>query len=287
MTSLASQWLRFWVSTAGSKGPSLVGKLRSHMPCSMAKKKKKNQKCKSMSTALESVSTAFRSPPSWLLQGLPLWTSALQSLLGMLCVCPEGGLAVPSETQLQALEGSSSSVAFLQWIHFLDAKHLYLLVLPFEWCLWLVCFELHYRLECNCGEKIFILPRVAANHSYMLQRVCNGMVLYVCVFNCSWEVLWRRICMTFKICDNFACTFHSISATLKMIFSLNFSALTSLYIFAVGHDSFLLLRLFCKWISLSYCLRVIFLGIICRQKTWELFFWGVAPHKFSHTSYVK
>lgn len=31
--------------------------------------------------------------------------------------------------------GLSSSVAFLQWVHFLDAKHLYLLVLPFERCL--------------------------------------------------------------------------------------------------------------------------------------------------------
>lgn len=30
---------------------------------------------------------------------------------------------------------SQAPAAFLQWIHFLDAKHLYLLVLPFEQCL--------------------------------------------------------------------------------------------------------------------------------------------------------
>lgn len=63
---------------------------------------------------------------------------------------------------------------------------------------WLVCFELHYSLECNCGESIFILLRVAANHSYMLQKIYNCLVLYVCVFNCIWEIWWRRICMIFK-----------------------------------------------------------------------------------------
>lgn len=90
-------------------------------------------------------------------------------------------------------------ISFLQWIHFLDAKHLYLLVLPFERCLWLVCFELHYRLECNCGESIFMLLRVAANHSYMLQRIYNCLVLCVHVFNCIWEVIWRRICVILNL----------------------------------------------------------------------------------------
>lgn len=90
-------------------------------------------------------------------------------------------------------------ISFLQWIHFLDAKHLYLLVLPFKRCLWLVCFELHYRLECNCGESIFMLLRVAANHSYMLQRIYNCLVLCVHVFNCIWEVLWRRICVILNL----------------------------------------------------------------------------------------
>lgn len=64
---------------------------------------------------------------------------------------------------------------------------------------WLVCFELHYRLECNCGKSIFILLRVAANHSYMLQRIYNCLVLYVCVFNCIWEILWGRICIILNL----------------------------------------------------------------------------------------
>lgn len=160
-----------------------------------------------------------------------LWCPvALQSPTGKLCVCPEEGLAVPPEALLQALEDSSFSVAFIQWIHFLDAKHLYLLVLPFERCLWLVCFELHYRLECNCGKSIFVEPRVAADHSYMLQRIYNCLVLYMCVFNCIWEALRKRICMIL-MCNCVMCTFSSISPTVKIIFSLSFSALTSLFLF--------------------------------------------------------
>lgn len=109
---------------------------------------------------------------------LPDWRVASDEL--KLCRALLGCSASAQKGASPFHQKPSSSVAFLQWIHFLDAKHLYLLVLPFEQCLWLVCFELHYRLECNCGESIFILPRVAANHSYMLQRIYNCLVWYVC-----------------------------------------------------------------------------------------------------------
>lgn len=80
----------------------------------------------------------------------------------------------------------------------LDAKRLCLLTLPFERCLRLVCFELHYRQECDCGGSIFILPGGAANHSYMLQRIYNCVVLCVCVFNGISEVLWAKNTHDFK-----------------------------------------------------------------------------------------
>lgn len=133
-----------------------------------------------MNTAQEKVSTDI--PADWL--GAAELGCSAQSWAAVLPVCPEGGLRVLPEALLRALD-SSSSVAFLQWVHFLDAKHLYLLVLPFERCLWLVCFELHYRLESNC-ESLFILLGVAANHSDMLQRIYNCSILYVYVFNCIW-----------------------------------------------------------------------------------------------------
>ena len=45
-TSLAVQWLRLCASNAGAEVQSLVGKLRSHMPCGAAKKNKKERNCK-------------------------------------------------------------------------------------------------------------------------------------------------------------------------------------------------------------------------------------------------
>ena len=39
-TFVVAQWLRFHVSSAGGKSLFLVGELRSHMPCNMAKKLK-------------------------------------------------------------------------------------------------------------------------------------------------------------------------------------------------------------------------------------------------------
>lgn len=150
-----------------------------------------------MNTSLGRLSTAGSPRFACLLTAVRVGMDAEPG--GAHCLCPEGGLAVPPEAELQVLEGSSCSVAFLPWIHFLDAKHLYLLVLSFEQCLWLVCFKLHYRLECNCGESIFILLRVASNHSYMLQRIYNCLVLYMCVFNCIQEVLWRGICIIWNL----------------------------------------------------------------------------------------
>lgn len=93
---------------------------------------------------------------------------------------------------------SAAAVEFLRRIQVLDAKRLCLWTLPFERCLRLVCFELHYRLECDCGGSIFILPGGAANHSYMLQRIYNCVVLCVCVFNGISEVLWAKNTHDFK-----------------------------------------------------------------------------------------
>ena len=42
-TSLAVQWLRLCVSSAGGRVRSLVGELRSDMLCGVAKKKKKKK----------------------------------------------------------------------------------------------------------------------------------------------------------------------------------------------------------------------------------------------------
>lgn len=159
--------------------------------------------------------------------------------------------------------------AFPQWIHFLDAKHLYLLVLPFEWCLWLVCFELHYRLECNCGGSIFISLRVAANHSYMLQRIYNCLVLCICVLTAFGKFYGEEYAW-FKIYNNVTGTFSSILPIFKIVFSLNFSTLTSLFFLAVGRNSLLAPYAFsASRLYFIYCLYTIFLEVICRTNNLE------------------
>lgn len=190
--------------------------------------------------------------------------ATLQSLSGRnVRLWPEGGLAVPAEAQYQAGGDSAFSVRFLGgfislmqsicicWFcHLSDVSDLFVLNYITGWNVIVV--------------EVFLYHWVAANHSYMLQRIYNCLVLCICVLIALGKFYGEEYAW-FKIYNDVTGTFSSILPIFKVVFSLNFSALTSLFFLAVGHNSLLAPYTFsASRLHFIYCLYIIFLEIICR-----------------------